>query len=452
MVEASMPIRLLSGKLSGVFTRHALVSIFLLTNAFVWYSYAIVVLQKSIDALNLAFLPNMLVWSTHFAALIISALAGVGLTRKFGGRTRFLAVWVVVGTVLSLTPFVVNPEVTWGAVTLGLVYGFCFGFGMPNCMGYFTEQTPIENRGRIGGFIILLTGVLTVGIDLLGINSLPELTLTLAVLRATALIPVAFSKPTVQVKEKSAMPSYRSVLKQKPFVLYFVPWIMFALLNYLTTPVQQNVFAFDPTVVVDLQLLGNVFLAAFALIGGVFMDSVGRKRMAIIGFVMVGLSFSILGFFHDTPVWYVHTVINGTSWGILYVLFVVTVWGDLSQEAPSDKFYALGASPFFISKFLSLTINAQIVSAIPVEEIFSFTALFLFLAVLPLIYAPETLPEKIMKDRELKNYIEKAKKEVSKAQENQRENEQGESEKSEVEFQVIPEDEKKAQELAEKYY
>jgi len=32
----------------------------------------------------------------------------------------------------------------------------------------------------------------------------------------------------------------------------------------------------------------------------------------------------------------------------------------------------------------------------------------LFLAVLPLVYAPETLPEKQMKDRELKNYIDKA--------------------------------------------
>ena len=37
-----------------------------------------------------------------------------------------------------------------------------------------------------------------------------------------------------------------------------------------------------------------------------------------------------------------------------------------------------------------------------------------FLAVLPLIYAPETLPEKIMKDRDLKSYIENAKKKAAK--------------------------------------
>lgn len=42
--------------------------------------------------------------------------------------------------------------------------------------------------------------------------------------------------------------------------------------------------------------------------------------------------------------------------------------------------------------------------------IFSFTSLFLFLAVLPLAYAPETLPLQMFKDRELKKYLEKAEK------------------------------------------
>ena len=204
----------------------------------------------------------------------------------------------------------------------------------------------------------------------------------------------------------------------------------------------------------NLQILGNAFLGAFALVGGIFMDSVGRKRLAIIGFVMLGLSYSILGFFNETPIWYVHIVMNGVSWGILYVLFVVTIWGDLSHGAPSDKFYALGVSPFFISKMLQLTINSQIVAAIPISAIFSFTALFLFLAVLPLIYAPETLPERIMKDRELKTYLEKAQQIVAKTQKKEDGSKQCENkdEEESVEFKVNQEDDEKARELAEKYY
>ncbi len=39
---------------------------------------------------------------------------------------------------------------------------------------------------------------------------------------------------------------------------------------------------------------------------------------------------------------------------------------------------------------------------------FTIASFFLFLAILPLIYTDETLPEKKMKERELKNYLEKA--------------------------------------------
>ena len=73
--------------------------------------------------------------------------------------------------------------------------------------------------------------------------------------------------------------------------------------------------------------------------------------------------------------------------------------------------------PFFISKYLQLILGNYVTSGILPEALFSFIAFFLFLAVLPLVYAPETLPAKTMKDRELKNYIEKAKKIAQKEEE-----------------------------------
>ena len=44
------------------------------------------------------------------------------------------------------------------------------------------------------------------------------------------------------------------------------------------------------------------------------------------------------------------------------------------------------------------------------SPLFAFGAIFLFFAVLPLMYAPETLPEKSLKDRDLKSYVERANK------------------------------------------
>lgn len=314
LVIGLMAIKL-TGKLQGVLTRDALISIFLLTSALVWYSYAIVLLQESIQGLNLDFLSNMLVWGTHFGALILSAIFGASLTRKMGGRTRFLAIWVLVGTVSSLAPFLLNTAEAWGTVSLGLIFGFSLGFGMPNCMGYFTHQTPVENRGRIGGLVFVLTGLLIVALDIVGINGTTSLATTLAILRGVSLLAIPLIKTPVKIEQSNKPPSYRNMLSQRTFILYFVPWTMFSLLNYLTTPVQENVL--DATIFANMQILQNIFIAVFALVGGVFMDKVGRKRMAIIGFVLQGLSFSFVGFSRDPSVWYFHSIMNGVSWGIL---------------------------------------------------------------------------------------------------------------------------------------
>ena len=108
--------------------------------------------------------------------------------------------------------------------------------------------------------------------------------------------------------------------------------------------------------------------------------------------------------------WYFYTLADSIAWGIFFVIFIFTIWGDLSFGASGDKYYAIGGLPFYISNFLRLTIGSYIAEAVSSQSIFSFTAFFLFLAVIPLMFAPETLPEKKIKERELKKYIEKAKK------------------------------------------
>jgi len=54
-------------------------------------------------------------------------------------------------------------------------------------------------------------------------------------------------------------------------------------------------------------------------------------------------------------------------------------------------------------------VKPYIGSVLP-EASFSFASLFLFIAVLPLIYAPETLPEKKIQERQIRKYVEEARK------------------------------------------
>jgi hypothetical protein len=93
--------------------------------------------------------------------------------------------------------------------------------------------------------------------------------------------------------------------------------------------------------------------------------------------------------------------------------FFTTIWGDLGEKQEKEKYYVLGGLPYLLANFLYIII-APVASGIPPEAAFSFASFFLFLAVLPLMYAPETLPEKTIKDREIKTYLEKAQQEAQK--------------------------------------
>ncbi len=100
-----------------------------------------------------------------------------------------------------------------------------------------------------------------------------------------------------------------------------------------------------------------------------------------------------------------------------------------------------------MTNYLSVSITSS-------YALFSFIAFFLFLAVLPLVYAPETLPEKLMKDRDLKSYIENAKKRAQKITGKTPKNEKLPEiqAKEELEGNKTSKEYDEAKKLAEKYY
>lgn len=178
-----------------------------------------------------------------------------------------------------------------------------------------------------------------------------------------------------------------------------------------------------------------------------------------IGYAVIGVS--PLSLLQYSGIFYI--IADGTAWGIFYVVFIFTLWGDLAQGKNADKLYFVGALPFvcsyLIQGILSPLLTENFSSAIDNPTmIFSFASVFLFLAVLPLIYAPETLPEKVMKDRDLKSYIENAKKKV--ANETRKEEKykgveaqpEENSEQEETDSDETDKSYEDAKKLAEKYY
>jgi MFS family permease len=335
-------------------TRDTIAVILLITNAFIWYYFASHFLKETVGALNIDYWTTALIWSAHYGGIIASAVIGYLLTRKFKDRTKFLTFWLALGVIASLTSMAVNITSASCVLFISLFLGISLGLGMPCCMGYFTEKIKIDRRGSIGGTVLLVSGV---GMLLLGMVSDANpfrQTLILTVWRLFGLLCFMLLKTPNQlnqpVEAKKVLP-YRSIINRQSFILYFVPWLMFSLLSFLSVPIQNKIVGQST---VDLLLLIESALGGvFAIVGGFFADVLGRKRIAIGGFALLGIGYSILGLFYDNLLsWYLYTVVDGIALGLLYVVFVVTIWGDFGPSSTSDKYYAIGVLPFFLSKYM----------------------------------------------------------------------------------------------------
>lgn len=437
--------------------RSVLPDVMLVVNAFIWY-YVVLVFFLQEVILRVTFtdiFQVILIWGLHFGGLIIAAFAGTYISKKVEHR-KLIIFWMMLGALSSFTLLIANPSDIGQVSLIGLLLGASLGIGMPACMGHYADSMPVENRGRVGGITLFVSGIGIAAFSILGISDILILGIVLAIWRLSGLIIFMLAKvPQLPVETKKSVIHYKHIFSQHSFILYLIPWVMFSLINYLVAPSRPTMGVGEEG---NLALVQTGFMGLFALLGGFFIDSIGRKRIAVIGFIMLGLGTAVLGISSSSlPILYFNAIMDGTAWGFLLVLFILTIWGDLSYGESSDKYYALGVMPFFVSKFLDLTVGSYIYTGLNNSSaLFSFGAFFLFLAVLPLIYAPETLPEKHMKDRELKNYLDKAKKIASKESEKRPKQEKTKDQEKETEELEEKEENSKEQDearkLAEKYY
>jgi MFS family permease len=189
---------------------------------------------------------------------------------------------------------------------------------------------------------------------------------------------------------------------------------MFSLINDLTTQINYSYFLnldFPPNYrVVELVLAGLA-----AILFGVIADQKGRKRLALIGFVLLGLAYASLGLLPNNIVsgWF-YVIADGIAWGALSMLFLWTIWGDIAEGKNSEKFYILGVLPYLFSTFAQQSLGVYFANNYTERTVFSFASFFLFVAVLPLVYAPETLSDRIIKDLDINSYVNKALEKVKK--------------------------------------
>lgn len=376
---------------------------FFLVNTFLWYYLTlniIAVIAKNIGVEQVELL------FAQCVGVIIGGIFGILLIKKgFNG----LLLWVFLGTFASLLPLL-SPAITQlHFQEYCFALGLSFGLGLPLCLGFFARSTITERRGYAGG-IILSVSIFCAApmVSLVRLFGLQALLLLLGVWRTLGFVPLfiwghaARGRPVFENTEDSTFAAPK-------FYLYLVPWMIFNIVDGLEGLLLRNfVVAMFSEHLTSLQWIGFLFLGASAFFGGHLSDLMGRKPVIILGFSMIGVAYAVISIVpYSLTAWFLFYICSGISWGFFTTIFVMVIWGDLASKGKEEAYYLIGIMPFFITAIVQKFFAAYLMF-LSETSAFSLAAVFLFLAVLPILFASETLPEKVLRERELRNYIERA--------------------------------------------
>ena len=385
-------------------------SIFLVSNSFTWYIFTYYIFSEIVDGPLIPETEKLLLYSIYYLGVAASAIIGSKFLPRI--RTPSLRVWPFIGALATLSLSIISSGNTLTNAALALFLGTSVGIGLPSCLSYFANSVAIEKRGFIGGIIWSIVGftVLIFGflITIVGQWAIIVALTIWRLLGGSGFLVLTRKEAKISTQ---ASPSYSTVIRKREILLYVFPWVMFCIINFAEAPVLNKVFGDDFAIITVLEYAIVGFVAPIA---GFFADVVGRKRIVIAGFIMIGLEYAALSIFSSYPeAVYLYLFLDGVTWGLFLSVFFMAIWGDLGEHYDKEKYYTLGGLPFLLAGFLPILIRSQ-VSGDYSTAAFSLASFFLFLAVLPLMYAPETLPEKTIKDREIQTYLEKAQKEAEK--------------------------------------
>jgi len=388
------------------FKKDFLAAFVIVVNTFSWYFPLYFFFTGTLENSQVGLFVPLVIISIHYIGAIGSAIVGVTLVKSISSRSTFIRLWMLIGVITSAILIALDANNVEHLLLVSSLLGISLGLGFPSALAYFGDYTREENRGRLGGITFFASGLCMLIIGLLiNLTTFSFGVLIFAFWRGLGLALFHIITPRQEGRQSSREVSYKSILLDKYFVLYLVPWIMFCLVNFLEFPIVSSFEGADYIMIAEYGIGGFS-----ALLSGWFADSVGRKRMIIFGFIALGIGYAILGLFSSLIFsLYFYMILDGIAWGIFILMFYLVIWADLAGNQTKEKYYLIGVLPFIVSGYIQILFTPY-TELVPISVAFSLASFFLFLAVLPLLYAPETLPQKVMEKRQLEKYLEDVKK------------------------------------------
>ena len=355
-----------------------------------------------------AMTPNNPTWGLYVGNSIVYGFAIFwSITISFIGsrinRRHLLFTSIILGVIS--TALLGLFQGTFFASIVSVLLGTSLGLGLPSSMALVADYTIVDNRGRVSGIIILGTFIIAFlsmaiyrMLDL-GVLSLIPILVVVRSISLVSLVLDKLSKPLTTGEKEMHLPA----TTYREFIFYLCPWVMFTIASALA----RSLIVVE-TRFTDAYELGTnlryVFIAVFGLAAGFIADRFGRKLPIIFGLATFGIGYILLGFSMSETSIIIYYALSGITWGLFFVIFLV-IPGDLSIPRLREKFYALGyILPLTGILALSVIPVPNISDLLDTNLIAQILGICLFLSMYPVFRAKETLTERKIREREMKEH------------------------------------------------
>lgn len=386
--------------------------ILLFSSSFAWffifyYYFDILIPGTSVDP----FWHNLGVVLFLFS-IVISAMIGSAIAPKFN-RRKFLLIWIVTGIITTLCILFLRTEELFPII--GILNGISFGFGFPSCQAFLADSTIPEERGRVAGLAVFVSFVLVVLFLLFGSSlKLDWIGLLFMFIIIKSIGFLSFLIDPIDIIKSKGKP-WMSILRSRDFNYYIIAYILFCIaaglvsLLWIAVPETPD-YEYANNLANYIRYIG---LGLFALLSGLLADRIGRKKPVIIGLIMLGVAYALIGLLTTSTTYFINLLLSGFAWGIIMVVYLV-IPADLSSPGIRERYYAIGWV-FPIALYTGINGSARLLGYVPKIDVFSAILSFiLFASILPILYAGETLSESKIRERKYRDYTEKVGKMVQK--------------------------------------